>query len=81
MKASLYIYSTPKYRANMVKTNTRIEDIKASISIQKTRCMSTMSKQKNHLPKSTKKYVPVNKTKYNSLSVNTSTVVKVSMEP
>jgi hypothetical protein len=51
------------------------------MSIQKTRCISTMSKQKNHLPKSMKKYVPVNKTKYNSLSVNSNTVVKVNIEP
>ena len=70
MKASLYMYSTPKYKANMVKTSTRVEDIRASISIQKTKCISTISKQKNHLPKSTKKYVPVNRTKYISFNVN-----------
>ena len=40
-----------------------------------------MSKQKNHLPKSTKKYVPVSKTKYNSLKVSNKTDVKVKIEP
>ena len=65
----------------MVKISTKIEDSNASISIQKTRCISTISKQKNHLPKSTKKYVPVSKTKYNSLRVSNNTVVKVNTEP
>jgi hypothetical protein len=55
MKASLYIYSTPKYRANIVKINTKADETNANISIQKTKCTSTISKQKNHLPKSTKK--------------------------
>lgn len=55
MKASLYIYSTPKYKANIVKVKTKDEEIKAKVSIQKTKCESIRSKQKNHLPKSTKK--------------------------
>ena len=53
MKASLYIYSTPKYKANIVKVNTSEADTKAKLSTQKTRWESTKSKQKNHRPKST----------------------------
>jgi hypothetical protein len=37
MKASLYMYSTPKYRANIVRVSTRDEAIKARLSIQKTK--------------------------------------------
>ena len=65
----------------MVKTNTSAEEINAKISIQKTKCISTISKQKNHLPKSTKKYVPVSRTKYSSLRVSNKTDVKVRIEP
>ena len=54
MKASRYIYSTPKYKANMVKVKTKEEDTNARLSIQKTKCESTNSRQKNHLPKSIK---------------------------
>lgn len=63
IKASRYIYSTPKYKANMVNIRTKADDNKAKTSTQNTRCMSTKSRQKNHLPKSTKKYVPVKSTK------------------
>jgi hypothetical protein len=52
MKASLYIYSTPKYRANTVKVSTNIEDIKARLSIQKSKFESIKSRQKNQRPKS-----------------------------
>ena len=48
------MYSTPKWRANIVKNVTRIEAIRAKLSIQKTKWESIKSKQKNHLPKSTK---------------------------
>jgi len=54
MKASLYIYSTPKYKANMVKVSTSEDETKARLSIQNTKCESTSSRQKNHLPKSIK---------------------------
>ena len=53
MKASLYIYSTPKYKAKTVSVKTKIDDIKARLSIQNTKLESIRSKQKNHLPKST----------------------------
>ena len=49
------MYSTPKYKANIVKVRTRDDEIKANVSTQKTRWESIRSKQKNHLPKSTKK--------------------------
>ena len=49
------MYSTPKYKANIVKANTKEEEIRAKVSMQKTKCESTRSKQKNHLPKSKKK--------------------------
>ena len=52
MKASLYIYSTPKYKANMVKVCTKIAAIKAKLSLQKTKWESIKSRQKNHRPKS-----------------------------
>ena len=54
MKASRYIYSTPKYKANIVKVNTNEAAVNAKLSIQKTKCESIISKQKNHRPKSTK---------------------------
>lgn len=53
MKASRYIYSIPKYKANDVKVNTRAEAVSARLSTQKTKCESTKSMQKNHRPKST----------------------------
>jgi poly-beta-hydroxyalkanoate depolymerase len=53
MKASRYIYSTPKYRAKDVKVKTKEEHIRDRVSIQNTKCESIKSKQKNHLPKST----------------------------
>ena len=52
MKASLYMYSTPKYKANMVRVKTKIDETKAKLSAQNTKCESIKSKQKNHLPKS-----------------------------
>lgn len=53
IKASLYIYSTPKYKANTVKVSTKDAAVRAKLSIQKTKCESIISKQKNHRPKST----------------------------
>ena len=55
MNASLYMYSTPKYKAKTVKPSTNIEDIRAKASIQNNKFESIKSIQKNHLPKSTKK--------------------------
>jgi hypothetical protein len=63
IKASLYIYSTPKYKANIVKSRTSEDAIKASESTQKTKCESIKSIQKNQRPKSIKEYVPVSKIK------------------
>lgn len=80
IKASLYIYSTPKYKANIVSVKTRLEAIRAKESIQKTKWESIRSKQKNQRPKSTKKYVPVRSIKYNSFKDNIKTVEKVSNE-
>ena len=74
------MYSTPKYKANIVKVKTKLDDIKAKESIQKTKCESIKSKQKNHRPKSTKKYVPVNRIKYNSFSDSIKTVEKVNKD-
>ena len=37
IKASLYIYSTPKYKANIVSVSTKDDDTKAKLSIQKTK--------------------------------------------
>jgi hypothetical protein len=37
MKASRYIYSTPKYKANIVRSKTKIAAVKAKLSIQNTR--------------------------------------------
>lgn len=53
MKASLYIYSTPKYRANIVKVSTSAEATRDRLSMQNTRWESIKSKQKNQRPKST----------------------------
>lgn len=52
INASRYMYSTPKYRANIVRVKTKEAAVNARLSIQKTRCESMMSKQKNHRPKS-----------------------------
>ena len=81
MKASLYIYSTPKYKANIVNNKTRHDAIIASISEQKTKWESIKSRQKNHLPKSIKKYVPFNRKKYNSLNDKSNTSEKLKIEP
>ena len=53
IKASRYIYSTPKYSANIVNVSTRDEATSARLSIQNTRCESIKSRQKNQRPKST----------------------------
>lgn len=37
IKASRYIYSIPKYSANVVRVSTKAEAVKAKLSIQKTR--------------------------------------------
>ena len=42
-----------KYKANIVNVKTKIAATKAKLSIQKTRCESIRSRQKNHRPKST----------------------------
>ena len=52
MNASRYMYSTPKYKEKEVSVKTKEEDIRASVSIQKTKWESIKSKQKNHRPKS-----------------------------
>lgn len=52
IKASRYMYSTPKYKAKEVKVRTSAEQIKDKVSTQKTKWESIKSKQKNHLPKS-----------------------------
>ena len=46
------MYSTPKYKANIVNKRTSIEHTKAKLSMQNTKCESIKSKQKNHRPKS-----------------------------
>ena len=53
IKASLYIYSRPKYNANTVRVSTNIDDTKAKLSTQNTKLESIKSKQKNQRPKST----------------------------
>lgn len=53
-KLSLYIYSTPKYNARHVRIKTKEAANKAKLSIQKMRCESIKSRQKNHRPKSIK---------------------------
>ena len=52
IKASLYIYSTPKYKAKVVKVKTKEAHINDRVSIQKTKCESIKSRQKNQRPKS-----------------------------
>jgi flagellar basal body rod protein FlgB len=49
------MYSTPKYKANVVNNKTRLDATMAKVSAQKTKWESIKSKQKNHLPKSIKK--------------------------
>jgi hypothetical protein len=46
------MYSTPKYKANMVNVKTSDEAVNARLSIQKTKCESIRSRQKNQRPKS-----------------------------
>ena len=46
------MYSTPKYRANIVNVKTSDAAVKAKLSIQKIKCESIKSKQKNQRPKS-----------------------------
>ena len=48
------MYSTPKYKANIVSVNTKIEDTRDKLSTQKTKWESTKSIQKNQRPKSMK---------------------------
>ena len=47
------MYSTPKYKANIVKVKTKADATRDKLSRQKTRCESIKSKQKNQRPKST----------------------------
>ena len=46
------MYSVPKYKAKEVNAKTSPEVTSARLSIQKTKCESIKSRQKNHLPKS-----------------------------
>ena len=46
------MYSTPKYKANIVKVKTNEAAVSAKLSTQNTKCESIKSKQKNHRPKS-----------------------------
>ena len=46
------MYSTPKYKANMVSSRTNTDETRARLSIQKTKFESIKSKQKNQRPKS-----------------------------
>lgn len=39
------MYSTPKYKANRVSTNTNSDAIRAKLSTQNTKCESIKSKQ------------------------------------
>lgn len=75
------MYSTPKYKANIVKVSTSIEATRARLSIQKTKWESTRSIQKNHLPKSTKEYVPLYNVTYNSFKDKNKTNEKDKIEP
>lgn len=54
IKASRYIYSTPKDKAKEVKIATNKAERSDNISKQKIKCESMRSKQKNHFPKSMK---------------------------
>ena len=45
MKASRYMYSTPKYNAKDVNINTKEDAMRAKLSIQKIRFESIKSKQ------------------------------------
>ena len=74
------MYSTPKYKANIVNVKTKLEEIKARESTQNTKWESIRSRQKNHRPKSIKKYVPVNRTKYNSFRDKANTVENVNKD-
>lgn len=74
------MYSTPKYKANIVSVKTKLEEIKAKESIQNTKWESIKSKQKNQRPKSIKKYVPVNNIKYSSFNDKINTVENVNKE-
>ena len=53
------MYSTPKCRASIVNNETSEEQISAKLSTQNVKWESIISKQKNHLPKSIKKYKPI----------------------
>jgi len=44
------MYSTPKYKANIVRVSTRDDDINAKESTQKTKWESIKSRQKNQRP-------------------------------
>ena len=76
------MYSTPKYKANIVNSSTSIEHIRAKLSIQNTRWESIRSRQKNHLPKSINEYDPVIRILYNSLSEknNTEVITKIDAQ-
>ena len=75
------MYSTPKYKANIVKSSTSEDETNAKVSAQNTRWESTRSRQKNHLPKSIKKKVPFSRKKYNSFKDKKRTVENVKIEP
>jgi len=46
------MYSTPKYKASVVRVKTKAEHTKERVSTQKTKWESIKSKQKNQRPKS-----------------------------
>ena len=47
------MYSTPKYKANIVNVSTKDAAVNAKLSIQKTKWESIRSRHKNQRPKST----------------------------
>ena len=65
----------------MVNVKTSEEDTKAKLSIQKTKCESTNSRQKNQRPKSIKLQLPLTRIIYNSFNDKSSTDENVKREP
>ena len=75
------MYSTPKYKANMVSSRTNTDETRARLSIQKTKFESIKSKQKNQRPKSIYEQVPWQSMRYSSLSEVSRTVENVIIDP
>ena len=65
----------------MVNVKTSEEETKAKLSIQKTKCESTNSKQKNQRPKSIKLQLPLIRIIYSSFSDNKRTDENVKRDP